>query len=64
MGAADVQMKAMILQTIIYFFLSCAAIYAENWFIRHKESLLEKRSRLEKRIGIDRAEDAKIIAGK
>ena len=64
MGAADVQMKAMILQTIIYFFLSCAAIYAENWFIRHKESLLEKRSRLEKRIGIDRAEDAKIIDGK
>ncbi|HCQ72993.1 MAG TPA: hypothetical protein DIT75_06360, partial [Rikenellaceae bacterium] len=63
MGAADVQMKAMILQTIIYFFLSCAAIYLENWVIRHKEALLERRERFEKRVGIDRKEDAKIIAG-
>ncbi len=63
MGAADVQMKAMIVQTIVYFFLACAAIYAENWFLRHKEILIEKRNRLEKRVGIDRAEDAKIIAG-
>ncbi len=63
MGAADVQMKAMIVQTIIYFFLSCAAIYIENWVLRHKEALIEKRDRLEKRVGIDRAEDAKIIAG-
>ena len=63
MGAADVQMKAMIVQTIIYFFLACAAIYLENWVIRHKEDLLERRERFEKRVGIDRAEDAKIIAG-
>ncbi len=63
MGAADVQMKAMIVQTIVYFFLACAAIYAENWFLRHKETLIEKRNNLEKRVGIDRAEDAKIIAG-
>lgn len=63
MGAADVQMKAMIVQTIIYFFLACAAIYVENWVLRHKEALIEKRDRLEKRVGIDRAEDAKIIAG-
>ena len=63
MGTADVQMKAMIVQTIIYFFLACAAIYLENWVIRHKEDLLERRERFEKRVGIDRAEDAKIIAG-
>ena len=63
MGAADVQMKAMVLQTIIYFFLACAAIYLENWVIRHKEALLERRERFEKRVGIDRKEDAKIIAG-
>ena len=63
MGAADVQMKAMIVQTIIYFFLACAAIYIENWVLRHKEALIEKRNRFEKRVGIDRAEDTKIIAG-
>ncbi len=63
MGAADVQMKAMIVQTIIYFFLACAAIYIENWVLRHKEALIEERNRLEKRVGIDRAEDTKIIAG-
>ncbi len=63
MGAADMQMKAMIVQTIVYFFLACAAIYVENWVIRHKEALIERRDRLEKRVGIDRAEDAKIIAG-
>ncbi len=63
MGAAGLQMKAMIAQTIIYFFLSCAAIYLENWVLRHKEAIIERRNRLEKRVGIDRAEDAKIIAG-
>ncbi len=63
MGSADVQMKAMVLQTIIYFFLACAAVYLENWVIRHKEALLERRERFEKRVGIDRKEDAKIIAG-
>lgn len=56
-------MKAMIVQTIIYFFLACAAIYIENWVLRHKETLIEKRNRFEKRVGIDRAEDTKIIAG-
>ena len=39
MAAAATQMKAMILQTIIYFFLSCACIYLENWVIHHKEEL-------------------------
>lgn len=63
MGAAGLQMKAMIVQTIVYFFLACAAIYVENWVIRHKEALIERRDRLEKRVGIDRAEDTKIIAG-
>ena len=63
MAAAATQMKAMILQTIIYFFLSCACIFAENWVIRHKEELREKRDELARRAGIDRAEDARIIAG-
>ena len=63
MAAAATQMKAMILQTIIYFFLSCACIFAENWVIRHKEKIREKRDELARRAGIDRAEDARIIAG-
>ena len=63
MAAAGMQMRAMILQTIIYFFLACAAIYVENWVLRHKEELRERRERLAKRVGIDSAEDAKIIAG-
>ena len=63
MAAAGMQMRAMTLQTIIYFFLACAAIYVENWVLRHKEELRERRERLAKRVGIDSAEDAKIIAG-
>ena len=63
MAAAGMQMRSMVLQTIIYFFLACAAIYVENWVLRHKEELRERRERLAKRVGIDTAEDAKIIAG-
>jgi hypothetical protein len=53
----------MILQTIIYFFLSCACIYAEKWVIRHKEKIEEKKAELVRRAGIDPEEDARIIAG-
>lgn len=63
MGAADVQMKAMIIQTVIYFFLACVAVYAENWVLRHKEQIRQRSERIAKRVGIDSAEDAKIIAG-
>jgi hypothetical protein len=63
MQAAGLQMRAMILQTIIYFFLSCACIYAENWVIRHKEKIEEKKAELVRRAGIDPEEDARIIAG-
>ena len=63
MAAAGMQMRAMTLQTIVYFFLACAAVYVENWALRHKEELRERRERLAKRVGIDSAEDAKIIAG-
>lgn len=63
MATAALQMKGMIIQTIVYFFLACAAVYVENWILRHKEELRERRERLAKRVGIDTAEDAKIIAG-
>lgn len=57
------QFKALTLQTIIYFFLSCAAIYVENWIIRHKQIINERKEELATKIGIDHKEDAKIIAG-
>ena len=63
MGAAGSQMGVMILQTIIYFSLACVAVFCENWYIRHKEIINEKRERLAKKVGIDRKEDARIIAG-
>ena len=63
-AAAGTQMRIMILQTIIYFFLSCACIYVENWVIRHKEEIRERKDELARKVGIDRSEDARIIAGK
>ena len=61
--AAELQMKAMVLQTITYFFLSCACIYIENWVIHHRKEIDERRDALARRAGIDREEDARIIAG-
>ena len=62
-SAAGRQMTFMVLQTIIYFFLSFVCIYVENWVIRHKEQIRERKEALARRAGIDRSEDARIIAG-
>jgi len=62
-SAAGRQMTFMVLQTIIYFFLSFVCIYVENWVIRHKEQIRERQEALARRAGIDRSEDARIIAG-
>jgi hypothetical protein len=64
MRTADTQMMAMVLQTIIYFSTSFVCIYIENWIIRHKEEIEEKRAKLAARAGIDRAEDSRIITGR
>ena len=56
-------MRIMILQTIIYFGAACACVFAENWVIRHKEEIRERRDALARKAGIDKAEDARIIAG-
>lgn len=63
MSEATVQMSGMILQTIIYFFTSSMCMLGENWVIRHKERIKEIRDANAKKLGIDRAEDARIIAG-
>ncbi len=58
------QMIAMTIQTIVYFFTACVAIYVENWVIRHKVALSEKKREIAGRVGVDLDEDRKIIAGK
>ena len=63
MSEATVQMSGMILQTIIYFFTASMCMLGENWVIRHKERIKEIRDANARKLGIDRAEDARIIAG-
>lgn len=63
MATAQVQMRSMVLQTIIYFFTSYFAIFAENWVIRHKEEIRERQDALAKKVGINREEDNRIISG-
>ena len=62
-AAAATQLRAMVLQTIIYFFLAHQAILVENWVIRHKKQLRERRDALASMVGIDRDEDHRIITG-
>ena len=57
------QMIGLTIQTIIYFALACIAVYAENWYLHHKEMLKEKKRELAARAGVDLDEDRKIIAG-
>lgn len=63
MGTAHSQMIVMIVQTITYFLISYIAIFVENWIIRHKEEIRERRERLAAKVGIDREKDARIISG-
>lgn len=39
-------MVALTIQTIVYFALACIAVYAENWYLHHKEMLEEKKREL------------------
>ena len=48
--AAGSQMTFLVLQTIIYFFLSCACIFAENWVIHHKEVMRERQEELQSKL--------------
>ena len=63
-ATAATQIRAMTVQAIVFFFLSCAAVYAENWVIRHREMLRERREQLAARVGIDREKDNRIISGR
>lgn len=63
-AAAATQIRALTVQTIVFFFLACAAVYVENWVIRHREMLRERREQLAVRVGIDREKDHRIITGR
>lgn len=63
-ATAATQIRAMTVQAIVFFFLSCAAVYAENWLIRHREMIRERREQLAARVGIDREKDNRIISGR
>ena len=64
LSSAHDQMIALTIQTVVYFILATAAVYAENWVIRHKDEIEEKKEEFEKEIGIDfREEDIRIIRG-
>lgn len=62
-AAARLQMMAMTLQTILYYLFANVAIHVENWLIKHREEISQRREQLAARIGIDIEEDARIIAG-
>mgnify|MGYP006924897613 CR=1 FL=1 len=63
LGTAHDQMVALTIQTIVYFALAYIAVYAENWYLHHKEMLKEKKRELAARAGVDLDEDRRIIAG-
>ncbi|MBR6414773.1 MAG: ABC transporter permease [Bacteroidales bacterium] len=64
LSTAHDQMIALTIQTVVYFFLSTIAVYIENWIIRHKEEIDERKAALEKEIGIDfNEEDRRMITG-
>ena len=64
LSTAHDQMIALTIQTVVYFFLSTIAVYIENWVIRHKEEIDERKTALEKEIGIDfNEEDRRMITG-
>lgn len=64
LSTAHDQMIALTIQTVVYFFLSTIAVYIENWIIRHKEEIEERKAALEKEIGIDfNEEDRRMITG-
>ena len=64
LATAHDQMIALTIQTVVYFFLSTLAVYAENWVIRNRQKIEERKEEIEKRMGIDfNEEDLKAIRG-
>ncbi len=63
LSSASSQFMAMTVQTMVYFFLSMAAVYVENLVIKNREKITEVRERIAGKVGIDMDEDRRIIRG-
>lgn len=63
LDCAHSEIIIMTIQTIVYYFIASAAVYGENWIIRHKNLIREAREKLAEKSGIDLEEDARIIGG-
>jgi len=54
----------MTIQTVVYYFLSCAAVFVENKVTEHRARLEALRSRVDGHFGVPTGEEARqIIAG-
>ncbi len=62
---ADVapEFRAMTVQTVVYYALACAAVFAENQVIEHREKIDALRSRHDRRRGLSPEVTREIIAG-
>ena len=63
---ADVapELRAIALQTVVYYFLACASAYAENTIVEHKRRLAKVCARVDARLGLPSEEESRrIITG-
>lgn len=63
LSAATTQIFALSVQTIIYYFLASATLYAENWAINHKREIDEVREKIDEKRRLDRRKNAALISG-
>ncbi len=63
LSSASSQFMAMTVQTMVYYFLSMAAVYVENLVIKNRDKITEVRERIAGKVGIDMDEDRRIIRG-
>lgn len=58
------EIRAMTVQTVVYYFLSCVAVFVENKVVEHRARLEALRSRVDGHFGVPTGEEARqIIAG-
>jgi len=63
LATAHTQIIAMTIQTVAYYFLASAAVYAENWVIKHRDKIRQRQDKLATDAGIDLEAEAYMIGG-
>ncbi|MBQ6087913.1 MAG: ABC transporter permease [Bacteroidales bacterium] len=61
--SATTQIFALSVQTIVYYFLAYATLYAENWVINHERELAEVRQKIDEKRRLDRKKYTGLISG-